>query len=117
MRKINFQKIGYQTGVVGVSIILFWIGIFKFTPTEANFIAPLVSNNFMMSWLYKFLSPQGVSNILGTIEIITAICLLLHFVWKKAGILGGILATITFVVTISFLSTTPTIFNTIDGII
>ncbi|WP_367916256.1 DUF417 family protein [Leadbetterella sp. DM7] len=116
MKNIDLQKIGYQISVFGVSVILIWIGTFKFTPTEAKLIEPLVSNSFMMSWLYNFLSLQGVSNLIGTVEIITAISLLLHFVWKKAGILGGILSILTFLATISFLFTTPNVCKTIDGI-
>ncbi len=36
-----------------------------------------------MSWLYNLTSLQGVSNIIGGIEIATAIGFLLHFYWKK----------------------------------
>lgn len=116
MKNINFEKIGYRIAVWGVALVLLWIGIFKFTPTEAKAIEPLVNNSFLMSWLYKILSLQGVSNLIGAVEIITALCLLLHFVWKKAGIIGGVLSALTFLATISFLFTTPNVFSTIDGV-
>ncbi|GAK86808.1 arginine/ornithine antiporter ArcD [Vibrio ponticus] len=32
------DNIGYLIGVVGVSLVLAWIGIYKFTPTEALLI-------------------------------------------------------------------------------
>lgn len=115
MKKINFESLGFNVSVVGLALILLWIGIFKFTPTEAKAIEPLVANSFLMSWLYKIMSVQGVSNLIGTVEIITAGCLLLHFLWKKAGTLGGILSTMTFLATLSFLFTTPGIFKTVDG--
>ncbi len=116
MRKINYQSLGYAISVLGVVIVLIWIGIFKFTPTEAKAIEPLVRNSFLMSWLYDITGVQGVSNIIGSIEIIAAVCLLLHFFWKKAGILGGILCIITFLATLSFLFTTPGVFKTVDGV-
>ncbi len=33
---------GYKLGVFGVVLVLLWIGIFKFTPTEAAAIEPLI---------------------------------------------------------------------------
>ncbi|MEQ1645406.1 MAG: DUF417 family protein, partial [Pyrinomonadaceae bacterium] len=42
--------------------------------------------------------------------------LLLHFFWKKAGILGGILSVLTFLATLSFLFTTPGVFKNVDGV-
>lgn len=116
MKNLDFEKLGYRISVFGVAIVLLWIGIFKFTTTEAKAIEPLVSNSFLMSWLYKILSLQGVSNLIGGVEIITAICLVLHFVWRKVGIVGGILSTMTFLATLSFLFTTPNVFNTVDGV-
>jgi uncharacterized membrane protein YkgB len=116
MKKINYQSLGYAVAVIGVAIVLLWIGIFKFTPAEAKAIEGLVKNSFLVSWLYTLTSVQGVSNIIGSIEIIAAVCLLLHFFWEKAGVLGGILSAITFLITISFLFTTPGIFKTIDGV-
>jgi uncharacterized membrane protein YkgB len=116
MKKINFQSLGYTVSVIGLAMILLWIGIFKFTPTEAKAIEPLVANSFLMSWLYKITSVQGVSNLIGTVEIITAVCLLVHFYVKKAGILGGILSVLTFLTTLSFLFTTPGVFKIVDGV-
>lgn len=117
MRKINYQSLGYFIAVLGVAIVLLWIGIFKFTLTEAKAIEPLVKNSFLMSWLYGITSVRGVSNIIGSIEIITAVCILLHFFWKKAGVIGGVLAAITFLLTLSFLFTTPGVFKTVDGVL
>ncbi len=116
MKKNNYQSLGYNIAVIGVATVLLWIGIFKFTPTEAKGIESLVKNSFLVSWLYSIASVQVVSGIIGSIEIIAAVCLLLSFFWKKAGVLGGILSLLTFLVTLSFLFTTPGVFSTVDGI-
>ncbi|MBI5858048.1 MAG: DUF417 family protein [Sphingobacteriales bacterium] len=116
MKTISYQSLGYTIAVIGMAIVLLWIGIFKFTPAEAKAIEGLVKNSFLVSWLYTLTSVQGVSNIIGSIEIVAAVCLLLHFFWKKAGIAGGILSAATFLVTLSFLFTTPGVFKTIDGV-
>ncbi len=39
---------GYLIGVLGVSLILIWLGIYKFTLTEAKLIEPLVLNHPLM---------------------------------------------------------------------
>ena len=46
------DNIGYLIGVFGVALVLIWIGVYKFTPTEAKLIQPLVENHFAMNWLY-----------------------------------------------------------------
>ena len=98
---LNF-KIGYYVSLYGVAIILLWIGIFKFTPTEAAAIQPLVENHPPMSWLYNVLSVQGVSNLIGSVEILTAIAIVfapyIHFsrVAASIGILVTFLATLAF---------------------
>ena len=114
MRRFNYHFIGYTVAVLGVAIVLIWIGIFKFTATEAKAIEPLVRNHPLMSWMYKITSVQGVSNIIGSIEIVAAALLLLHFFWKKAGLIGGILSAFIFLFTLSFLLTTPGVSKTVD---
>lgn len=116
MKKINYQSLGYTISVVGAAIVLLWIGIFKFTPAEAKGIESLVKNSFLMSWLYNVTSVQGVSILIGSIEIVAAVCLLLSFFWKKAELVGGLLSAIIFLVTLSFLLTTPGVFKSIDGV-
>ncbi|MEZ8404461.1 DUF417 family protein [Vibrio splendidus] len=32
------SNVGYNLGVIGVALVLAWIGIYKFTPTEAMLI-------------------------------------------------------------------------------
>jgi len=66
-------KAGYYLSLFGAAIILLWIGIFKFTPTEANAIKPLVENHFLTFFVYDIVSIQAVSNAIGVIEIIIAL--------------------------------------------
>jgi len=64
------------TGIVvsryGLVVVLLLIGALKFTPGEAAGIQPLVARSPLMSWMYGLLSVQGVSNVIGVIEIATA---------------------------------------------
>jgi len=114
--KKHFHSFGYFISVIGVAAVLLWIGVFKFTPTEAKGIEPLVKNSFLMNWMYHYASVETVSKIIGGIEILTAVCLLLHFFSKKAALVGGISSAMTFLLTLSFLFTTPGVFSTVDGV-
>lgn len=110
-------SLGYKVGVFGVVLTLLWIGIFKFTPTEAAAIEQLVANHPLMGWIYGFMSVQMVSNIIGLTEIVIAIGLIAGFFNPKIGYYSGILALLTFIATLSFLATTPNTWKVVDGVL
>jgi reactive chlorine resistance protein C len=91
----------------GLVIVMGWIGAMKFTAYEAAGIQPLVESSPLMSWLYRFLSLQATSNLIGTVEIFAAILIALRPVSAKLTVLGSTLAVLTFCATLSFLFTLP----------
>lgn len=109
-------RIGYYISLFGAALILLWIGIFKFTPTEAEGIKHLVENHFLTFFVYDIVSIQTVSNAIGAIEIIIA--LLLAFSVKFASLrkYAAIGMIITFLTTLSYLFTTPGIWKIVDGV-
>ena len=113
----RLDTIGYTLGVLGTALILAWIGVYKFTLTEAKLIQPLVENHFAMGWLYKLFSIQMVSNLIGATEIAVAIALLIGIKHQKIAYFSGIAATIIFITTLSFLFTTPNTWKVSDGIL
>ncbi len=111
------EKLGFNLSLIGVATILIWIGLFKFTPTEAKAIEPLVSHSPLVSWMYKFMSLQTVSNSIGLIEVITSILLLLNYFTPYGGLIGGFLSAITFIITLTFIFSTPNGIEKIDNFI
>ena len=95
-------------GLVG---ILLYLGTFKFTLTEAEAIRPLLEASPLMSWLYLFTGVQGASNLIGTAEIVTAILLAARPISPRLTVIGSVLGILTFLVTLSFLVTTPGAFE------
>jgi uncharacterized membrane protein YkgB len=95
-------------GLVG---ILLYLGTFKFTLTEAEGIRPFLETSPLMSWLYLFTGVQGASNLIGTAEIVTAILLAVRPFSPRLTVIGSILGIGTFLVTLSFLVTTPGMFE------
>ncbi len=88
-------------------LILLLFGALKFTPAEAAAIKPLVSNSPLMRWLYSFLGDQGASNLIGSIELFTAILVASRPISARASAIGSALAVGTFLTTLSFLFSTP----------
>ncbi len=99
---------GVNLSRIGVGIVLFAIGLYKFTSKEAEGIFVDVSNSPILSWLYKLGSHQFVSNMIGSMEILIALLIFFGFKNQKAALMGGILGTCTFLVTLSFFFTSPT---------
>ncbi|MFV8368577.1 DUF417 family protein [Flavobacterium sp. LB2R40] len=112
---MHLNQIAYRLGVLGTVIILIWVGLFKFTAVEAEAIKGLVQNHFAMGWMYKLMSVQTVSNIIGIFEVVTGIGLILSFFNKKIGMYAGLASAIIFVTTLSFLATTPGVFKIVEG--
>lgn len=88
-------------------IVIAWFGAMKFTYYESHGISPLVANSPFMSWVYDFISISAFGRLLGTFELFAAALLALKPWFPKASVLGGLLATLFFLNTLSFMITTP----------
>src|SRR5260370_31208635 len=69
-----------------------------------------------MVWRYRILSPQYVSDLIGAIEIAVAALIALRPFSAKLSFIGSIGAIITFVLTVSFLFSTPGAFQFSHGV-
>jgi uncharacterized membrane protein YkgB len=79
----------------------------KITNYEAQGISPLVAHSPFLSWAYTVVSVQTFSVLLGCAELVTAILLALKPWAPKLSVVGGALATLFFLGTLSFMVTTP----------
>jgi len=101
------ERLGIHVSRYGLVVTLVLIGGLKFTAGEAQGIQPLVASSPLMFWLYKVFSLQGVSNLIGVIEIAVAVLIALRPFSARLSFAGSIGAIITFVLTVSFLLSTP----------
>ncbi len=99
----------YGEGLIRYTLVavLLWVGMLKFTAYEAEGIKPLVENSPILSWVYGVMSVQTFSMVLGTIEILLGILIATRPFSPKASALGSFGAIIIFLVTITFLLSTP----------
>ena len=99
----------------GLAFLLLGGGLAKFTAAEALTIQPWVANSPLIGWLYDLASLQGASNLIGGVEIALAVLLAVGPRWPRPAAIGGVGASLTFLVTLSFLFTTPTLSAEVQG--
>jgi reactive chlorine resistance protein C len=105
--QLKLETLGVSITRYGLAVVLFLIGLLKFTSAEAAGIQPLVAHSPFMSWMYAVLSVQGVSNLIGVIEIAIAVLLALRPISSRISFVGSLGSVVTFLLTTSFLFSTP----------
>ncbi len=104
---LGVEKLGRYLVRYTLALVLVWMGLMKFTGFEAAAIEPMVANSPFLFWLYDILTIQGVSNLIGVIEIATAVLLATRPWSAGAGVIGGALAVATFITTLAMIFTLP----------
>lgn len=92
---------------LSIAIVLIWIGCMKFTAYEAGAIEGLVASSPLTGWLYSIFSLQMTSNIIGSIEILTAILIIAGMRFPLLSVIGAAMACATFALTSTFLLSAP----------
>lgn len=99
----------------GLVVILAAIGGMKFTAVEAEGIRPFVENSPFMAWTYPVFGIRGLSDLLGLTELAVA-AMIASRRWLPVISLGGsVLAIGMFLTTLSFMLTTPGVWDSSLG--
>jgi len=101
------EAVGRELARYGLVVVVGWIGLMKFTAYEAEGIRPFVAHSPLMSWIYGPLSVRGFSVGLGVVEVAIALLIAARPFAPRASALGSALAVGMFLTTLSFLVTTP----------
>ena len=86
------------------------------TAPGAEGIVPLVSNSPLISWHFKLFGPYIGSDLIGLTEIIAAVLMIAGYLKPKAGIIGGLIASVMFFITSTMVITTPGAIIAVHGI-
>ena len=89
-----------------VCLLLFWGGL-KFAEFEAEAIQPLLAHSPLLSWMLAVFDVRTASAIIGVVEIILALGILTRRLWRRVSGLASLGASGMFLVTLSFLFSTP----------
>jgi reactive chlorine resistance protein C len=101
------EAVGRELTRYGLVVVVGWIGLMKFTTYEAEGIRPFVANSPLMSWVYGPLSVRGFSALLGVVEVAVALLIAARPLLPRVSAFGSALAVGMFLTTLSFLITTP----------
>jgi uncharacterized membrane protein YkgB len=111
----KMEAVGRHTVRYSLVLVLLWIGGMKFTAYEAEGIAGFVSNSPLMSWAYSVFSIQGFSALLGGTEIAIALLIAARPLSARSALVGSASAAGMFLTTLSFLLTTPGVWEASAG--
>ena len=101
------EAVGRELTRYGLVVVVGWIGLMKFTAYEAEGIHPFVAHSPLMSWVYGLMSVRAFSAVLGVVEVAIALLIAARPLSPRASALGSALAVGMFLATLSFLVTTP----------
>lgn len=101
------RKAGRILALTGVILPLLMIGGMKFTAVEIEGLKPLIGGTPWLAWMYPVFGEAGASYVLGVVEIATALLLIASPWSTRAGVAGGALAALIFLVTCSIMAALP----------
>ena len=113
---INDRDIPFLVISIGLAVMLLWAGSYKMTAPGAEGIVPLVSHSPLVSWHFKVFGPYIGADLIGITEIVAAILIITGYLQPKAGIIGGLIASVMFFTTSSMFITTPGTIIAVSGI-
>jgi len=109
------EAVGRDLARYGLVVVIAWIGLMKFTAYEAEGIRLYVTNSPLMSWVYELMSVRGFSALLGIVEVGIAVLVAARPLSPRASAVGSALAVGMFLTTLSFLATTPGVWEPSAG--
>ncbi len=109
------EAAGRELARYGLVVVIAWIAFMKFTAYEAEGIRPFVANSPLMSWVYGLISVRSFSAVLGVVEVAIALLIAARPFSPRASVLGSALGVGMFLTTLSFLATTPGVWEPSAG--
>ena len=107
LRAQRLQTLGAGILRYGLTFLLLLFGTFKFFRFEAEAIQPLLTHSPFLAWLPAALGVRGSSALIGVVELTAALGIAAGPWLPRLGAIAGLIATVTFLTTLSFLVTTP----------
>ncbi len=101
------ESVGATILRYGLVLVVAWVGCLKFTAYEAEGVFQHASHSPLLSWAYRLLSVREFSSVLGFVELTLAALIALRPVWPRASAFGSLGGIAMFLTTLTFLITTP----------
>ena len=90
-----------------LALIFLIFGLSKFAAGAGEGLAPLVSNSPLISWWHDVFGVAGTAPVVGSYEVLTALLIAARPINPRLSMIGGAMAVVLFLVTLTFLFSTP----------
>ncbi len=107
----SLENLGEKVLRYGLVAILLWVGALKFTEYETMGIKPLVENSPLTAWAVQALGLKTLSALIGTVEIVLGLMIASRSFSPKVSAYGSMGAIVMLLITLSFVLTTPGIWQ------
>lgn len=111
----TLQHIGRLVVRYGLALVIAWMGAMKLTAYGAQTLEGLVTNSPLLAWAHGLLELRALAAVLGAIELVIAFLIAVKPLAPRLSAAGSVGAVIMFLVTLSFLGTTPGAFEAAAG--
>jgi reactive chlorine resistance protein C len=112
---VQFQRTGNVVIRYGLALIIVWIGALKFAVYEAAAIEGLIANSPLLSWVYGVASVPTVAAVIGVVEIAVGVLIAIQPFAPRLSAVGGLGAILMFLTTLSFMLSTPGVWQSDYG--
>ena len=113
---IRLERAGIAIATLALVLIYLAFGLSKFTPEEATALVGIVKPSPFLGWLYGLMSEGQFSCMLGVIELSIGALIALRAVAPRLAFIGALLSAGLFLMTQSFLLSTPGVFDASRGL-
>ncbi|MDQ3520148.1 MAG: DUF417 family protein [Gemmatimonadota bacterium] len=103
----SLENIGEKVLRYGLVAVLLWVGALKFTEYETMGIQPLVENSPLTAWAVQAFGLKTLSALIGVVEIVLGLMIATRSFAPKISAYGSMGAIVLFLITLTFLLTTP----------
>ena len=113
---VRVGRLALTTSYIALVLIYLVFGLSKFTPEEAAGLVAIVKPSPFLGWTYGLISTMLFSQLLGVIELSIGALIAARLLSPRLSAIGGLLSAGLFMMTLSFILTTPGIFDSARGI-
>ncbi|MCB1885355.1 MAG: DUF417 family protein [Geminicoccaceae bacterium] len=114
-RGVALARFGSIALYGSLALVFLWFGAMKFTDYEAAGIAGFVMNSPIVGWWHLLLGIKGTSLMLGVFEVLTGLLLASRAFSPALSAAGALMSVVTYLITLSFLFTTPGVAEPLAG--
>jgi uncharacterized membrane protein YkgB len=101
------ETVGRNLARYGLAIVIGWIGLLKFTSSEAARIQLYMTNSPFLGWTHLLLGQRSLAAVFGCVEVTAAVLIAVRPWFPRISAVGSVIAIGLFLTTLSFFLTTP----------